>query len=137
TRDDLELAVFIQIGHGQAAELVAAAEGVPCPDDAAEAVVDGELVGVAADDDLQRAVSCQVGDGDAGPDAVAARGPPLKATVSSVQGHDLVRAPDDILFAVTVEVCDSGRGVPAGTTVRPRKAPTVLPHQAGRAPAQR
>src|SRR5205809_4700640 len=55
------------------------------------AVVDGELVGVAADDDLQRAVSCQVGDGDPGPDAVAARGAPLKASVSAVQGHDLVR----------------------------------------------
>ena len=49
-RDDLEPAGILQIGEGQRARLAAAAEGVPCPDDVAEAVVDGEPVGVAADD---------------------------------------------------------------------------------------
>ena len=130
--DDLEKAVLLQVRHRQGVNL-AAAEGVSRPDHAAEAVVDGELVGAAADDHLRRTVSRQVGDGDAGPDAVAARCAPLEASVGAVQSHDVVRAPDDVLLAVAVEVGDGRGGVPA--ILAPGRAAAVLPHQDGRAAA--
>src|SRR5439155_4460889 len=137
THDDVASAVVVEIGHGEGASL-ADTEGVPCPDDAAETVVDGELVAGAADDHLRRAVTRQIGDGDVCPDAVAARGAPLEATVVASQRHDITaRAPDDVWLAVAVEVRDGGRRVPANQAARAprwgRRAAAVLPLQDGRA----
>ena len=86
--DDLEPAIILQIGHGQAAHL-AAAEGVACPHDIAEAVVDREPVGVAADDHFRCPVARQVGDGDARPHAAATWRAPFEASVVTTQRDDV------------------------------------------------
>ena len=100
--DDLELAVGLQIGHCERAELTDA-ERVSRPYDAAESVVDGQL-GPARDDHLQRADTGQVGNGDAGPDSVATRPSPLEAPIRTVQRHDVIGSPDHVGPAVAVEV---------------------------------
>ena len=126
THDDLKLAVIFQVFHRQCADL-SATERVSCPDHVAEAVIDGELIGAAADDHLRRSVTREVCHGDARPDAVGARGAPLEAAVGAVQGHDVVSAPDDFRLAVAVEIGDGRRGVPAGVTPWPGQAAAVLP----------
>src|SRR5207245_4681826 len=106
-------AVIVQVSHGQRADFPGA-EGVPRPDHAAGTVVDGELVGVAADDHLGRPVTGQVGNDHAGPDAVGACRPPLQAAVCAVQRHDVGCGPDDVRQAVAVEVRHRGGGIPPG-----------------------
>jgi hypothetical protein len=124
--DDLELAVVLEVGDCECAHL-AAPERVAGPQDAAKAVVDGELVAAAAHDDLGRAVAREVGDGDARPDALPVRGPPFERARRPVQRDNIVGAPHHLGLAVAVDVGDRGRGVPAGLAVRPGDAASVSP----------
>ena len=134
--DDFELAVIVQIGRSQRAKLADAAERIPEPDLAAEAVVDNQLVGIAADDHFGRTVTGQVGNDDSRPHATRVLCSPLEAAAGAIQRDDVVGAPDNLGLAVPVEVGDNGGGIPAGLTVRARQAAAILPHQDGRAHAR-
>src|SRR6185295_9818323 len=107
----------------------AAAEGVSGPHHTAQAVVDGQQVGVAADDHFPRPVTGQVGDGDVRPDAHGAWSPPLETAICAVERHDVVGAPDHVRPAIAIEVRHGGGGIPPGLAGRAGEAAAVLPHE--------
>jgi len=69
--DDLHVAVAVQVGDGQGAELVAGGALGPAWFKVPIVVVDGDVAAPLGDDYLQVAIVIHVGDDDAGPYAAA------------------------------------------------------------------
>ena len=125
---NLLIAVAVDVGHGQAAQFVAAAGGVLGPGGKRQEVgtIDHQLTVSAGRHHLIRAVVVEVGHDDGGPETLTA---PLRAdgahcSICAIGHHQCIAAPVDLVLAVLIQVGDGRRGVPARFAI-PRR--TALP----------
>ncbi len=130
--DDLEVAVAVDIGGGQAADL-ATRERHPHPDQATGGAVEIELVErtgvlrVPADRTLEpRDGGIEIGDGNRRPNPFGVGGAPFEPAADPVQGHDVEAAPDDVDGAIGIDVRHRRPAVPADLA-KTRQASAIGP----------
>ena len=126
--DDLHIAVAVQVGHRQRAQLVAGNLPIyPTRRRVSGVIIDGHVPAPLRDHHLQVAVPIHIGDHHTGPHPAAGRVDlVLQAPILAVEHKERVGRADHLHRPVAIKIGHGRRRIPPRLTPR-RVAPTVLP----------